>query len=96
MIQAEVVHHSLAKILSQATVDLPPVGSELRLAGQVSDRLLASKFYAFLNDENRPPTTSIVDALRNYDIVPVLWSRRDEVRQELAARARSREGLARS
>ena len=48
-------------------------------------RPLASKFYAFLNDENRLPATSIVDALRNYDIVPVLWSRRDDVRQELAA-----------
>ena len=45
----------------------------------------ASKFYAFLNDENRPPTTSIVDALRNYDIVPIIWSARDSVRQELAA-----------
>ncbi|HEY4671564.1 MAG TPA: DUF1829 domain-containing protein [Gemmatimonadaceae bacterium] len=48
-------------------------------------RPLASKFYAFLNDENRPPTGSIVDALRNYDIVPVIWSARDTVRQELAA-----------
>jgi hypothetical protein len=38
-----------------------------------------------LNDEDRPPATSIVDALRNYDIVPVLWSHRDDVRQELAA-----------
>jgi hypothetical protein len=38
MIQAEVVHHSLAKMLSQATVDLPTTGSELRLAGQVCDR----------------------------------------------------------
>ena len=48
-------------------------------------RPAASKFYAFLNDENRPPATSIVDALRNYDIVPVLWGCRDEIRQELAA-----------
>ena len=46
---------------------------------------LESRFYAFFNDENRPPTTSIVDALRNYDIVPVIWSDRDSVRQELAA-----------
>jgi len=38
MIQAEVVHHSLAKLLRQATVDLPStVGSELRLAGPVRD-----------------------------------------------------------
>jgi hypothetical protein len=48
-------------------------------------RPVASKFYAFLNDENRPPATSIVGALRDYDIVAALWSRRDEVRQELAA-----------
>jgi hypothetical protein len=38
-----------------------------------------------LNDENRSPSTTIVDALRNYDIVPVIWSGRDSVRQELAA-----------
>jgi hypothetical protein len=48
-------------------------------------RPATSKFYTFLNDENRLPPTSIVDALRSYDIVPVLWSRRDEVRLELAA-----------
>ena len=46
---------------------------------------LGCPLYAFLNPENRPPTTSIVDALRNYDIVHVLWSLRDEPRQELAA-----------
>jgi hypothetical protein len=48
-------------------------------------RPAASRFYAFLNDETRVPATSITDALRNYDIVPVAWSGRDEVRQELAA-----------
>ena len=45
----------------------------------------ASKFYAFLNDEGRSPSTSIVDALQNYDIVPVVWGSREEIRQELAA-----------
>lgn len=45
----------------------------------------ASKFYAFLNDEHRAPTPAIVDALRNYDIVPVVWSTREAMRQELAA-----------
>jgi uncharacterized protein DUF1829 len=44
-----------------------------------------SRCYAFLNDENRAPSTTIVDALRSYDIVPVIWSDRDGVRQELAA-----------
>jgi hypothetical protein len=47
--------------------------------------LLTSAVLRFLNDENRSPSTTIVDALRNYDIVPVLWSGRDSVRQELAA-----------
>lgn len=45
----------------------------------------ASKLYAFLNDEHRAPTPAIVDALRNYDIVPVVWSTREAMRQELAA-----------
>lgn len=44
-----------------------------------------SRFYAFLNDENRAPSTTIVEALRNYDTVPVIRSDRDSVRQELAA-----------
>lgn len=48
-------------------------------------RPATSKFYAFLNDEHRTPPTSIVEALGSYDIMPVLWSQRDEVRQELAA-----------
>lgn len=40
MIDAEVVHHSLARIQSQATVDLPStVRSELRLAGRVRRRM---------------------------------------------------------
>lgn len=34
-------------------------------------RTAESRFYACLYDENRAPSTVIVDALRNYDIVPV-------------------------
>ena len=48
-------------------------------------RPAASRFYAFLNDEGRAPSATIVDALRNYEIAPVLWTHRDEVRQELVA-----------
>ena len=48
-------------------------------------RPTTSRFYAFLNDEERPPSGSIVDALRQYDIIPVPWSTRDQVRSELAA-----------
>ena len=44
-----------------------------------------SRFYAFLNDEDRPPSASILDALRNYEIIPVPWSNRDQIRLELAA-----------
>ena len=48
-------------------------------------RPATSRFYAFMNDEDRAPTASILDALRNYEIIPVPWSSRDQVRQELAA-----------
>jgi len=43
-----------------------------------------SKAYAFLNDSDQMISTSVVDALRNYDVNPILWSRREEVRKELA------------
>lgn len=44
-----------------------------------------SRFYAILNDEERAPSSSIVDALRNYEIDPVLWSEREVVRETLVA-----------
>ena len=44
-----------------------------------------SRFYAILNDEERAPSSSIVDALRNYEIVPVVWSEREVVRETLVA-----------
>ncbi|MEA3245626.1 MAG: DUF1829 domain-containing protein [Gemmatimonadota bacterium] len=44
-----------------------------------------SRFYALLNDEDRAPSGAIVDALRSYEIVPVPWSERDSVRQELVS-----------
>ena len=44
-----------------------------------------SRFYAFLNDAERSPSSSILDALTNYEIIPVTWSNRDQVRSELAA-----------
>lgn len=43
-----------------------------------------SQFYAILNDEERSPSGTILDALRNYDIVPVPWGAREEVRVALA------------
>ena len=44
-----------------------------------------SRAYALLNDSDQTISTSVVDALSNYDVNPILWSRREEVRKELAA-----------
>jgi hypothetical protein len=44
-----------------------------------------ARAYALLNDSEHPVAPGILDALRNYDVYPVLWSRREEVREELAA-----------
>lgn len=44
-----------------------------------------SRAYAVLNDSEHPISESILDAMRNYDVRPVLWSTREQVRQELAA-----------
>lgn len=44
-----------------------------------------SRAYAFLNDSEHAPSVSVLDALRNYDVHPVLWSAREKVKGELAA-----------
>jgi hypothetical protein len=44
-----------------------------------------SRAYAFLNDADHTPSASVIDALKNYDVRPVLWSERQQVCQELAA-----------
>jgi len=44
-----------------------------------------SKAYAFLNDSEQAISTSVIDALYNYEVNPILWSKREEVRQDLAA-----------
>jgi len=44
-----------------------------------------SKAYAVLNDIEQTPSGGVIDALRNYQIRPVLWSARAEVVTELAA-----------
>lgn len=45
----------------------------------------SSRIYAILNDTEGRAPASAVDALRNYDVKPVLWSEREEVKEELAA-----------
>ncbi|RLB92259.1 MAG: hypothetical protein DRH50_10010 [Deltaproteobacteria bacterium] len=44
-----------------------------------------SKAFALLNDSEQSVSTAVLDALRNYDVTPVPWSKREEVREELAA-----------
>lgn len=44
-----------------------------------------SRAYAFLNDSEHTPSASVLDALKNYDLRPVPWSKRDEIREELVA-----------
>ncbi len=41
--------------------------------------------YAVLNDSERIVPVNVIDALHNYGVTPVLWSKKDNVRSELAA-----------
>jgi Domain of unknown function DUF1829/Domain of unknown function DUF1828 len=41
--------------------------------------------FAMLNDQDQPVNQQVLEALGNYDINPVLWSKRDEARDQLAA-----------
>jgi hypothetical protein len=43
-----------------------------------------SQFYALLNDEERSPSSTVTDALRNYEIIPVAWSDRESIREALS------------
>ena len=44
-----------------------------------------SKAYAILNDSEQSISSAVVDALRSYDVKPIPWSAREDVREELAA-----------
>lgn len=44
-----------------------------------------SRAYALLNDSEQPVSSAVIDALRSYDVRPVVWSARETVRPELAA-----------
>lgn len=44
-----------------------------------------SRLFAFLNDSNTAVSQSVIDALKNYDLQPILWSFREETRERLAA-----------
>lgn len=44
-----------------------------------------SRAYALLNDTEQPISSAVLDALRSYEVKPVVWSQREDVREELAA-----------
>lgn len=44
-----------------------------------------SRAYALLNDTEQVVAPAVIDALRSYDVRPVPWSQREDVREELAA-----------
>ncbi len=44
-----------------------------------------SKAYAFLNDSEATISATVIEALKSYDVTPVPWSRRNEMRKEFAA-----------
>ena len=45
----------------------------------------ASKAYAILNDAEKSVSSNVTDALKAYQVEPVLWSRRESYKGELAA-----------
>jgi hypothetical protein len=44
-----------------------------------------SRLYAFLNDGDSTVSGSVAGALKNYELEPVPWSKRDDFREALAA-----------
>jgi hypothetical protein len=48
-------------------------------------RPIDSRFYAFLNDQEQGVPVDVIDALKNYEINPIVWSRRDDYRIEFAS-----------
>ena len=48
-------------------------------------RPLDAKAYAILNDSEQAISSAVLDALKNYNVMPIPWSGREDVREELAA-----------
>ncbi|MCU0916866.1 MAG: DUF1829 domain-containing protein, partial [Planctomycetes bacterium] len=48
-------------------------------------RPVDSKAYALLNDTDHAIPPGVVEALASYDVQPIPWSKRDNIRMELAA-----------
>lgn len=41
--------------------------------------------FAFINDTEKKPDASVIEALQNYEVKPVPWSDRESIKQKLAA-----------
>ena len=41
--------------------------------------------YAMLNDSDESPVSTVIDALKSYGVKPILWSKREETKEELIA-----------
>jgi hypothetical protein len=46
-------------------------------------RIDDSKLFVLMNDAERPISGSVIEAFKNYQLNPVLWSKRDVVKGEL-------------
>lgn len=44
-----------------------------------------ARLYALLNDSNCEVSATVIEAFKNYDILPTPWSKRDQLREELTA-----------
>ena len=44
-----------------------------------------SRAYAILNDSERVVSAAVLDAMRSYEVNPILWSEREKALPELAA-----------
>ena len=49
------------------------------------ERPVSSHFLAFLNDAEAQPVADVAEALRSYEITPILWSERERFRDELTS-----------
>lgn len=44
-----------------------------------------SKAFALINDSEQVVSAAVIDALKSYDVLPVMWSNRDQIREALIA-----------
>ena len=44
-----------------------------------------ARIYAILNDSQKNVPSSVVEAMKNYEVNPIFWSDREQMREELAA-----------